>query len=201
MMQKMFVGVIIIGLCWLAYYMHTYLAEHAWATLTDDGKWQLVSTGWKMLADALPLTLLGVMVGAGISLPLIRYSYCGADKLARQFEVEQRQEEAAEFRAHLKREFEVDRAAIEELKEQSYARIHQADARLRRAEEYDHAVRLREEALNATLAVAYAERDQARQDARKTKFAYQRKVEHAEALQTRLDNTVPRRPSPKPLQG
>lgn len=187
-MKQVFVGVIVIGLCWLLFFMHHYLAAHAWANQTDDGKWELVSTGWKMLADALPLTLIGVLVGGGISLPMIWYSYRGADKLARQFEVERRQEEAAEFRAHLKREFEVDRAAIEELKEQSYARIYQADARLKRAEEYDQAVRLREQTLDDTVAKAHAERDEARQDARKTKFAYQRKVEHAEDLQARLDS-------------
>ncbi|WGY77597.1 hypothetical protein [Aeromonas caviae] len=186
-MKQVFVGVIVIGLCWLLFFMHHYLAAHAWANQTDDGKWELVSTGWKMLADALPLTLIGVLVGGGISLPMIWYSYRGADKLARQFEVERRQEEAAEFRAHLKREFEVDRAAIEELKEQSYARIYQADARLKRAEEYDQAVRLREQTLDETVAKIEAEREATRVRARNVNFAYERKVRHANALQTKLN--------------
>ncbi|BBG91776.1 hypothetical protein [Aeromonas caviae] len=189
MMQKVFNGALVVGLCWLAYYMHHYLAEHGLATLTDEGKWRLdsTSTGWKMLADALPLTLLGVMVGAGISIPLIAFCYKTADRQAHQYEIEQLKQAVDERRQHIEREFEERRAAIEELREQSYTRIHQADARLKLAKEYDHAVRLREDALDATLAVAYAERDQARQEARNTKFSYQRKVKHAEDLQARLD--------------
>ncbi len=187
-MKQVFVGVIVIGLGILAWYLNGLLYHSAWIANYAPGQTPEINRGWDILPVAWPLALIGVLVGGGISLPMIWYSYRGADKLARQFEVERRQEEAAEFRAHLKRELEVDRAAIEELKEQSYARIYQADARLKRVEEYAHAVRLREQTLDDTVAKAHAERDEARQDARKTKFAYQRKVEHAEDLQARLDS-------------
>ncbi len=186
-MKQVFVGVIVIGLGILAWYLNGLLYHSAWIANYAPGQTPEINRGWDILPVAWPLALIGVLVGGGISLPMIWYSYRGADKLARQFEVERRQEEAAEFRAHLKREFEVDRAAIEELKEQSYARIYQADARLKRAEEYDQAVRLREQTLDETVAKIEAEREATRVRARNVNFAYERKVRHANALQTKLN--------------
>lgn len=186
-MKQVFVVALVVAMGWLAYYMHTYLGAHAWANQTYDGKWQLVSTGWKMLADALPLASLGVLVGAGVSIPLIAFCYKIADRQVHQYEIEQLKEAMAEQRQRIERDFEARKAAIEQLREQSYTRIHQADARIKLVEEREQALRQREDALDATLAVAYTERDQARQEARNTKFSYQRKVKHAEDLQARLD--------------
>ncbi len=139
--------------------------------------------GWGAATRLWPVVLVGVLVGGGLIWLLFGWFYVRAEKADHQREIREWEQTVKETEKHALAEFEERRTAIEELRVQSYQRIE-------RAEQLVDAVVQREQTLDATLAAAHTERDEANQKARNTRFAYERKVKQLAAIQQRLDNVT-----------